>query len=80
MMRIVSMIRREKLILATKKVKQNYLNTFVHYPNSNPSNNSYIVIGVQDEDNKITGVDFFDDSKIQNLINAYLSNPQLFNI
>jgi hypothetical protein len=32
---------------------------------------------VEDEDNRITGVDFFDDSKIQNLINAYLKNAPL---
>ena len=30
---------------------------------------------MEDEDSKIVGIDFFDDSKIQNLINAYLSNP-----
>ena len=43
--------------------------------NSNPSNNSYIVVGVEDQDNEITGDDFFDDSRIQNLVNAYLVNP-----
>ena len=45
--------------------------------NSNPKNNSYIVIGVEDDDNDIVGVDFFDDSKIQNLVNAYLYNPPM---
>ena len=40
-----------------------------------PKNNSFIVVGVEDEANSISGVDFFDDSKIQNLINAYLSHP-----
>jgi len=35
------------------------------------------VVGVEDEDNNIVGVDFFDDSKIQNLVNAYLDNPPL---
>lgn len=34
-----------------------------------------MVIGIEDEENKIVGVDFFDDSKIQNLVNAYLKNP-----
>jgi hypothetical protein len=42
--------------------------------NSNPANNSYIVV-VEDQDNEIVGVDFFDDSHIQNLVNAYLENP-----
>jgi predicted HTH transcriptional regulator len=34
-----------------------------------------IVVGVEDQDNEIVGVDFFDDSHIQNLVNAYLENP-----
>ena len=32
---------------------------------------------MEDEDNQIIGVDFFDDSKIQNLINAYFNNPPI---
>ncbi len=32
-------------------------------------------MGVEDEENEIKGVDFFDDAKLQNLINAYLENP-----
>src|SRR6185312_13652637 len=43
--------------------------------NSNPANNSYIVVGVEDQDNEIVGDDFFDDSRIQNLVNAYLEHP-----
>ncbi len=38
-------------------------------------NNSYIVVGVEDMDNEIVGDDFFDDSRIQNLVNAFLENP-----
>ena len=30
-----------------------------------------------DLDNEIVGVDFFDDAKLQNLVNAYLNNPPL---
>jgi predicted HTH transcriptional regulator len=41
----------------------------------NPTNNSYIVVGVEDQDNEIVGDDFFDDSRIQNLVNAFLENP-----
>src|SRR5690606_1343380 len=40
-----------------------------------PNNNSYIVVGVEDRDNTIVGDDFFDDSRIQNLVNAYLEHP-----
>jgi hypothetical protein len=32
-------------------------------------------VGVEDQDNTIVGDDFFDDSRIQNLVNAYLENP-----
>jgi hypothetical protein len=32
------------------------------------------VVGVEDQDNEIVEIDF-DDSHIQNLVNAYLENP-----
>ena len=60
-----------------KEGKAKFLKHVCALANSNPKNNSYIVVGVEDEDNKIVGVDFFDDSKIQNLVNAYLDNPPL---
>lgn len=60
-----------------KEGKAKFLKHVCALANSNPKNNSFIVIGVEDEDNKIVGVDFFDDSKIQNLVNAYLENPPL---
>jgi hypothetical protein len=31
-------------------------------------------VGVEDQDNEIVGDDF-DDSRIQNLVNAFLENP-----
>ncbi len=60
-----------------KEGKAKFLKHVCALANSNPNNNSFIVVGVEDEDNKIVGVDFFDDSKIQNLVNAYLDNPPL---
>jgi hypothetical protein len=60
-----------------KEGKAKFLKHVCALANSNPKNNSFIVVGVEDEDNKIVGVDFFDDSKIQNLVNAYLDNPPL---
>jgi len=63
--------------IGQKEGKAKFLKHVCALANSNPSNNSFIVIGVEDEDNKIVGVDFFDDSKIQNLVNAYLDNPPL---
>lgn len=69
--------KKRKLNIGEKEGKAKFLKHICALANSNPKNNSYIVIGVEDEDNKIVGVDFFDDSKIQNLVNAYLENPPL---
>ncbi len=69
--------KKRTLNIGQKEGKAKFLKHVCALANSNPKNNSYIVIGVEDEDNFITGVDFFDDSKIQNLINAYLDNPPL---
>ncbi len=69
--------KKRKIDLGSKEGKAKFLKHVCALSNSNPNNNSYIVIGVEDETNEINGVDFFDDSKIQNLINAYLSNPPL---
>lgn len=63
--------------IGQREGKAKFLKHVCALANSNPFNNSFIVIGVEDEDNKIVGVDFFDDSKIQNLVNAYLDNPPL---
>ena len=67
--------KKLKLSFETKEGKAKFLKHICALSNSNPENNSYMVIGVEDTVNKIIGVDFFDDSKIQNLINAYLENP-----
>ncbi len=63
--------------IGQKEGKAKFLKHVCALANSNPKNHSFIVVGVEDEDNKIVGVDFFDDSKIQNLVNAYLDNPPL---
>ena len=67
--------KKMKLSLTSKEGKGKFLKHICALSNSNPTNNSYIIIGIEDEENKILGVDFFDDSKIQNLVNAYLKNP-----
>jgi len=69
--------KKRKIDISQKEGKAKFLKHICALSNSNPKNNSYIVIGVEDEDNKIVGVGFFDDSKIQNLINAYLANPPI---
>jgi len=69
--------KKRKIDLGSKEGKAKFLKHICALSNSNPKNNSYIVVGVEDENNEINGVDFFDDSKIQNLINAYLTNPPI---
>ena len=69
--------KKRKIDIGQKEGKAKFLKHICALSNSNPKNNSYIIIGVEDEDNHIVGVDFFDDSKIQNLINAYLANPPI---
>ncbi len=69
--------KKRFISIGEKEGKAKFLKHVCALANSNPKNNSFIVIGVEDEDNDIVGVDFFDDSKIQNLVNAYLDNPPL---
>lgn len=66
--------KKRQLDINTKIGKAKFIKHICALSNSNPENNSYIVIGVEDQTNEIIGVDFFDDSKIQNLVNAYLLN------
>jgi hypothetical protein len=67
--------KKRQLNLHTREGKAKFLKHICALSNSNPSNNSYIVVGVEDQDNQIVGDDFFDDSRIQNLVNAFLENP-----
>ena len=67
--------KKRQLNLHSREGKAKFLKHICALSNSNPTNNSYIVVGVEDQDNTIVGDDFFDDSRIQNLVNAYLENP-----
>ena len=69
--------KKRRIDLGSKEGKAKFLKHICALSNSNPNNNSFIVIGVEDEGNEIRGVDFFDDSKLQNLINAYLTNAPI---
>ena len=67
--------KKRQLNLHSREGKAKFLKHICALSNANPSNNSYIVVGVEDQDNEIVGDDFFDDSRIQNLVNAFLENP-----
>ncbi|WP_035335338.1 ATP-binding protein [Dokdonia sp. PRO95] len=69
--------KKRKIDISNKEGKAKFLKHICALSNSNPKNNSFIVIGVDDGENTIVGVPFFDDSKLQNLINAYLDNPPI---
>lgn len=68
--------KKRQLNLHTHEGKGKFLKHICALSNANPFNNAYIIVGVED-DNQIVGDDFFDDSKIQNLVNAFLDNPPL---
>ncbi len=67
--------KKRQLNLHSREGKAKFLKHICALSNSNPGNNSYIVVGVEDFNNEIVGDDFFDDSRIQNLVNAFLENP-----
>ncbi len=67
--------KKRQLNLHSREGKAKFLKHICALSNSNPTNNSYLVVGVEDESNEIVGDDFFDDSHIQNLVNAFLENP-----
>lgn len=67
--------KKRQLNLHTLEGKAKFLKHICSLSNSNPHNQSFILVGIEDEKNTIIGVDFYDDSHIQNLINAYLANP-----
>lgn len=67
--------KKRQLNLHTIEGKGKFLKHICALANSNFFNHSYILVGIEDDSNEIVGDDFFDDSAIQNLVNAYLSNP-----
>jgi hypothetical protein len=67
--------KKRQLNLHSREGKAKFLKHICALSNANPTNNSYIVVGVEDQENEIVGDDFFDDSRIQNLVNAFLENP-----
>lgn len=67
--------KKRQLNLHSREGKAKFLKHICALSNANPTNNSYIVVGVEDQNNEIIGDDFFDDSRIQNLVNAFLEHP-----
>jgi hypothetical protein len=69
--------KKESIDLSSIEGKGKFLKHICALSNSNPENNSYLIIGVTNVINTIIGFEFVDDSKIQNLVKANFSNPPL---
>lgn len=69
--------KKESIDLSSNTGKGKLLKHICALSNSNPDNNSYLIIGIANETNEIKGFSFVDDSLIQNLVNAYLTDPPL---
>lgn len=66
--------KKEKLDLSDRPSKAKFLKHICALSNANPKNRAYIVVGIDDRTDELKGVDFFDDSRIQNLIDNYIEN------
>jgi hypothetical protein len=65
--------KKENIDLKTNEGKGKLLKHICALSNSNPLNESYLIIGVTNE-NEFVGIDFIDDSIIQDLALAYFDN------
>lgn len=57
--------KKRKINISEKEGKAKFLKHVCTLSNNTPQNNSFIVISVQDQDNKIIGVDFSFNNKTQ---------------
>ncbi|MBI5216330.1 MAG: ATP-binding protein [Ignavibacteriae bacterium] len=62
--------------MKTEKGKAKFLKHICALSNSNPENDSFLIVGISN-DNEIVGAEFIDDADIQNLVNSILKNPPL---
>ena len=66
--------KKQELNISSNNEKAKFLKHVVALSNSNPNNNSYLIIGIKDGTNGLIGISLKDDSEIQNLIVTYLEN------
>lgn len=64
--------KKETIDIKTKEGKAKLLKHITALSNSNPENNSFLIIGVDDKESLIKGTDLIDDSHIQNLVASSL--------
>lgn len=71
--------KKSKIDINSSPGKAKLLKHINALSNSNPYNESYIIFGITDDTNELLGVDFVDDSKIQNLVKSFLINAPIIN-
>ena len=66
---------KEAICLSSVSQKGKLLKHICALSNSNPNNDSFLIFGVEDETLNYKGVEYRDDSIVQNLVFEYLDNP-----
>jgi len=68
--------KKDSIDLKSEKGKAKFLKHICALSNSNPENDSFLIVGISN-DNEIVGTDFIDDADIQNIVNSTLHNAPL---
>ena len=68
---------KEKLDLKSEAGKAKLLKHITALSNSNPKSEAFLIFGVKDKNSSIEGIEFVDDSDMQNLVKSYLENPPI---
>lgn len=66
---------KEMICLSNTDQKAKLLKHICALSNSNPSNDSFLIFGVEDETFNYKGVEYKDDSTFQDLVFEHLDNP-----
>lgn len=66
--------KKESIDLTSNSGKEKFLKHVAALSNSNPENDSFLLVGISDS-NEIKGENMIDDADIQNIISSSLSNP-----
>lgn len=69
--------KKIEIDLKSENGKSKLLKHIAALSNSNPSSNSFLIVGVDNNASEIRGIDFIDDSDIQNIVNSCLYNPPI---
>lgn len=68
--------KKDSIDIRSEKGKAKFLKHICALSNSNPENDSFLIVGISN-DNEIVGTTFIDDADIQNIINSTLQSAPL---